>query len=522
MRRGRTYPAALSNIPRSEMTSEKSRPNVVLFVTDQWRAKDAGYWGNSVVQSPHIDKLAEEGTGFRNCFVQNPVSTPSRVSMATGWYCHVNGHRTMHHMLRRHEPNMLRYFKEAGYQVWWGGKNDMLAEDVAADSCHDRIQGTGGRKTVNAGPWKPEDRLYHTFLWGEMPENYGMSLSDDYVAEQAVEFINSPSHEPYFMLVNQSYPHPPYAVAEPHFSMYGRAGVPLPIAPPQGFRRKPRILQKIHERMRMNKVTEEELREIVSVYYGMITKTDRNLGNIIEALKETSAWDNTVVVATSDHGDFVGDYGLTEKTQNTFEDVLVNVPFAIRVPGCAPLPAPSDALIEMVDLLPTLAEACGVELGHTHFGRSLLPLLRGETAEHRDHVFSEGGALATEVHTHETDRPRENIYWSRVALQGAEPELHGKAVMVRSKDWKYVRRLYDTDELYDLRNDPDEVNNVIDEPSAGPVRDELLAAMADWFIETGDQVPWRWDLRWPGEGHPQWSEAAARHGFAEPGENAQR
>jgi hypothetical protein len=90
--------------------------------------------------------------------------------------------------------------------------------------------------------------------------------------------------------------------------------------------------------------------------------------------------------------------------------------------------------------------------------------------------------------------------------------------MIRSKDWKYVRRLYDTDELYDLRKDPDEVNNVIDEPSGAAVRDELLAAMGDWFIETGDQVPWRWDLRWPGEGHPQWSEAAARHGFAEPRE----
>jgi hypothetical protein len=136
-------------------------------------------------------------------------------------------------------------------------------------------------------------------------------------------------------------------------------------------------------------------------------------------------------------------------------------------------------------------------------------------------VFSEGGALATEVHTHETDRPKENIYWSRVALQGAEPELHGKAVMIRSERWKYVRRLYDTDELYDLRSDPDEVSNLIDSPSAGRVRDELLAAMADWFIETGDQVPWRWDLRWPGEAHPRWSEAAARHSFDGPQERAQ-
>ena len=489
------------------------RPNVVLFVADQWRAKDAGYWGNLLVETPHIDRLAAEGASFRRCFVQNPVSTPSRASMASGWYCHVNGHRTMHRMLRPHEPNMLRYFKEAGYHVWWGGKNDMIAEEVISASCHDRVTGTGGRETFNTSPWKLGDRLYHTFLWGEVPENYGMSLSDDYTAEQAVEFIRHSPAEPYFMLVNQSYPHPPYAVPEPYFSMYDRSAVPFPIPAPEGIAGKPKILRMVHERMRMDEITDDELREIVAVYYGMITKTDRNLGSIVAALKERAAWGNTIVVATSDHGDFAGDYLLAEKMQNTFEDVLVNVPFAIRVPGCDPLPAPSDALVEMIDLLPTLAEACGIELGHTHFGRSLLPLLRGETMDHRQYVFSEGGALNTEIHTHETDRPRENIYWSRPALQFTQPEVHGKAVMIRSKEWKYVRRLYDTDELYDLKNDPDEVNNLIDDPSLASVRDQLVAAMAEWFIETGDQVPWRWDLRHPKEGHPKWSEEAAKHGF---------
>ncbi|UCH36654.1 MAG: sulfatase-like hydrolase/transferase, partial [Armatimonadota bacterium] len=390
-------------------------------------------------------------------------------------------------------------------------------EEVIALSCHGRVQGTGGRKTVGGGPWKLGDRLYHTFLWGEVPDNYGPSLSDDYVAEQAVESIAHPPSEPFFMLVNQTFPHPPYAVAEPYFSMYDRSQVPFPIRPPAGFAGKPRILPLVHQRMRMDEVTDDELREMVAVYYGMITKTDRNLGSIVAALQETGAWDNTVVVATSDHGDFVGDYQLAEKMQNTFEDALVNVPFAIRVPGCEPLPAASEALVELIDLLPTLAEACCIELGHTHFGRSLLPVLRGETGDHRQYVFSEGGGLKDEIHTHETDRPRENIYWSRPALQFTQPEVHGKAVMIRSKEWKYVRRLYDTDELYDLRNDPDEVGNLIDDAALAGVRDELVAAMATWFIETGDQVPWRWDLRSPREEHPEWSQAAARHGFLRDG-----
>lgn len=500
--------------------STTTRPNVVLFVTDQARAKDTGYCGNEQIQTPHTDFIARQGAGFRSCFVQNPVSTPSRVALASAWYCHVNGHRTMHHMLRRHEPNMLRYFKEDGYYVWWGGKNDMLNEQVIPLSCDERVVGTGGQETVSKGPWEPGDRLYHTFLWGEMPQNYGTAVRDDYVVQQAREFIANPPREPFFMLVNQTLPHPPYAIPEPYFSMYDRARVPFPIRPPQDFAGKPKVLQMVHERMRMNEVSDDELREIVAIYWGMTTRADHNLGLVTAALYESGQWDNTIVVVTSDHGDFTGDYQLTEKMQNTFEDCLTNVPFAIRVPGCAPLAGHSEALIELIDLLPTLADACDLKLRHTHFGKSLMPVLRGETDEHKPYVFSEGGALKDEIHTHETDRPHENIYWSRPALQITQPEVHGKAVMVRSHEWKYVRRLYDTDELYDLKRDPDEVCNLIDDPAYKNIVQEMTTVLADWFLETGDEVPWRWDLRTGKEPHPQWSADAAKHGFVtdvEPG-----
>ena len=484
-----------------------SRPNVVLFVEDQWRANAAGYWGNPVIQTPNTDLVAGQGAGFKWCFVQNPVSTPSRASMASGWYCHVRGHRTMHHMLRAHEPNLLRYFKDAGYHVWWGGKNDMVAMEAWDTSCDSRVHGSV-KNPARVAPWKPDERLFYSFLWGEVPENFGPSASDDDVARKAAEFIRAPASEPFFMLVNQSFPHPPYAVAEPYYSMYDRGEVPRPVRQAVPFDGKPHLLRRFHERARLNQLTEEEFREIVAVYYGMITKTDRNLGWIIEALKETGRWDDTVLVVTSDHGDFAGDYLLVEKTQNTFEDVLTNVPLAIRVPGLAPLPHTSEALVEMIDLLPTLLEVAGIELAHTQFGRSLVPVLRGETEEHREHVFSEGGALESEEHTHEAVGTRERIYWPRLSVQFNERRTHGKAVMIRSKKWKYVRRLYDTDELYDMENDPQEVRNLVAEPALSGVRARLTERMADWFIETGDAVPWRWDLRGPRESHPPWSAAA--------------
>jgi len=484
--------------------SKNERPNIVLFVMDQCRANATGYWGNPVIKTPHVDSLAKEGAGFKWCFVQNPVSTPSRVAMASGWYCHVRGHRTMHYMLRRHEPNMLRYFKDAGYHVWWGGKNDMIAMEAWDQACHTRVEGSV-KNPAEIEPPKPGDRLFYSFLYGEVPENFGPSASDDDVARRAAEFIGNPTSEPFFMLVNQSFPHPPYAVPQPFYSMYDRAGVPAPIRQDVPFEGKPKILRRVHERMRMNELTEEELREIVAIYYGMISKTDRNLGWILEALKSTGRWDNTVVVVTSDHGDFAGDYQLPEKMQNTFEDVLTNVPFVIRVPDAKALPAPSEALVEMVDLLPTLLEVAGIELRHTQFGRSLMPLISGETDRHRQYVFSEGGALATEVHTHESDRGRQTIYWPRTALQFNEPRVHGKAVMIRSENWKYVRRLYDTDELYDMADDPQECHNRVNYPALADVRAELDQAIIEWFLETGDAVPLRWDMRSPREQHPPWS-----------------
>ena len=161
----------------------------------------------------------------------------------------------------------------------------------------------------------------------------------------------------------------------------------------------------------------------------------------------------------SDHGDFTGDYGLVEKTQNTFEDCLSRVPFVVKPPAWVPVqPRVSEALVELVDFPATVEALTGIEPEHTHFGRSLLPLLAGETDEHRDAVFCEGGRLHGETHCMELESTSsqvpDGLYWPRVNLQTSEGPEHTKAVMCRTKDYKYVRRLYESDELYDLRADP--------------------------------------------------------------------
>jgi len=176
------------------------------------------------------------------------------------------------------------------------------------------------------------------------------------------------------------------------------------------------------------------------------------------------------------------------------------VPLVVKLPGKTPQAGlRSDALVELIDIYPTVAELAGLPPTHTHFGRSLTPLVTGLTTEHRGVVFCEGGTLKEEEHTHGWRRKRQNIYWPRISAQTSDHRAHGKAVMVRSRRWKYVRRLYERDELYDLRSDPQELTNVIDDAGHADIVADLSARMLDWFLATGDVVPYELDERRPGE-----------------------
>jgi arylsulfatase A-like enzyme len=161
-------------------------------------------------------------------------------------------------------------------------------------------------------------------------------------------------------------------------------------------------------------------------------------------------------------------------------------------------PRVCEALVELVDVPATIEAMTGVEPRHTHFGRSLLPLVAGRPRAHRDAVFCEGGRLKGEAHCSERESASSadpaGLYWPRVALQGRIPE-HSKAVMCRTRTHKYVRRLYETDELYDLTRDPGEIENRIADPAYAGVLAQMKDCLLTFFLETGDVVPHETDLR---------------------------
>lgn len=491
----------------------RNLPHIVIFNPDQFRFDGLGHSGNPCASTPHLDRLArEDGVSFTHAFCQNPVCTPSRCSFMTGWYPHVRGHRTMHHMLHADEPILLRTLKEQGYFVWWGGKNDLVPGDDAAllHACCDvkyrppvRPWPMCASDLTDAPQRDPAGDSYYSFYTGRL-DTRGEAVyrdSDWLNIEGAIDLIRRPpTDQPLCLYLPLTYPHPSYGVEEPWYGRIDRARVPPRIPTPPGWQGKPAMLRGIWERQRLQAWDEARWTELRATYYGMCARVDHQFGLLVEALRAAGIYEQTAIFVFSDHGDFTGDYGLVEKNQNSFEDVLTRVPFLVKPPAGVPVrPGVRDALVELVDFPATVEALAGITPAHTHFGRSLLPLLSDATTAHRDAVFCEGGRLHGERHCMElastSSQSPAGKYWPRVSLQQSEGPEHTKAVMCRTRDFKYVRRLYEPDELYDLRRDPQELVNRIDDPALAGEREQLRGRLLAFFLETADAVPHRIDPR---------------------------
>mgnify|MGYP006276205641 CR=1 FL=1 len=506
-----------------------NQPHIVIFNPDQYRWDVQGHLGNPAAQTPVLDSLvAEEAVSFDSAFCQNPVCTPSRCSFMTGWYPHVLGHRTMFHMLHpeRGQNNLLRLLKHHGYHVWWGGKNDLIpGQDGWGDHADQLFKPTekdyerwGHEPKPGLHRWTdwrgaPEGDNYYSMFAGRLPTGDDDIYCDGDWANVlgAVDFIREyQGDKPLCIFLPLLYPHPPYGVEEPFFSNIDRRKLPPRIPAPESWRqaKKPRLLEGIHEYQGIAGWSEERFTELRATYYGMCSRIDYQLGLVVSALRERNYYDDTALFFFSDHGDFTGDYGLVEKTQNTFEDVLTRVPLLIKPPkqgATGPLavePGVRRCLTELIDVPATIFELAGIEPGHWHFGRSLLPVLADPEATHREEVHCEGGRLRGEEAAMEKgslqqfDDVTTSLYYPRIRVQTSdEYDRHTKATMVRTERYKYVRRLYEDDELYDLTTDPGEQVNRIDDPALRDVRGELAERMLSWYQETCDVVPLELDAR---------------------------
>jgi arylsulfatase A-like enzyme len=484
------------------------RPNYVIFMPDQLRYDSLGCTTTTPeVRTPNIDAFRARGTLFTNCFLQASVCSQSRCSMFTGTYPHVSGHRSLENLIKPWEPNLFRSLKENGYHVaCLAPRGDTFAPTVTELSVDEygfletpeympgfAGKGKGGNKSSSPPP-DPEDVWGRLFYRGLRDPSHVLDY-DEAVVRSALRWLECPPDDkPWVLFMPLIFPHCPFQVEEPYFSMYDRASLAAPAARPEDREgHEPAYMAAIRERYGTARATDDMWREIKATYYGMISRLDDQFGRLLNKIDALGLWKDTVTMFFTDHGEYLGDHGLIEKWPSGLSSSLVQEPLII---GGAGLPRGKtvDALTEMVDLVPTVLELSGIGEHFPHNGKSWIPVLCSDETHHKDHAFSEGGfLLAEEPLLEQAPYP----YDIKAALQHEDTTLVGKTIALRDKEYAYIYRLYEPAELYHRASDPHEVRNLAALPGHKTRVDGYERVVLKWLVGGSDFLPWQKDERFP-------------------------
>lgn len=472
--------------------------NFVIFMPDELRAESVGCYGHPLVQTPHLDRLAASGTRFDQCHVQHSVCSPSRCSMMTGWYPHTSGHRTLWNLLQPHEPNLLRYLKEGGYDVRWYGKNDLLGQACLPLSAQEWGGGSPPQKgTFGPNPFDEDDPRFYSFLYDAYPHE-PETQSDAAKVRRGLEYLQSGPAEPFCLYLPLTYPHCPYSAPQPWHDLYDPDDLP-PLRPVVDD--KPDFHHLIRSTRRLDQCNEDVLRKINAVYLGMTSFIDHLLGQVLDTLDQTGLADETAVFFLSDHGDWAGDYGLVEKWPSAVDDTMTRVPFVARIPGGASGHVVNE-VTELFDLGATILDLAGIEAQHVHFAESLVPQLNGAAGDPNRAAFTDGGYDPHEPRCFEGNPERDgfarnqtHIYWPKARLQQDLPESVCRTQSIRTMAHRLTIRTAGRCELYDLPHDPRELCNRYDDPALAETRRDLEWRLLQHNLQTSDVVKYAEDPR---------------------------
>jgi len=418
-------------------------PNVLLITADHLRYDILGHTGDPVIQTPAIDTLASEGVRFTHYFVQNPVCQPSRASIMTGRYPRHNGVRWNNNRLDENEMTLMEFFKKQDYNTACIGKHHMSQQRF--NKATDYMEATGIRNMDPDNPFvqyvKSRGYEYKTgFALPNFRESLGAVPSDQpedchldaYVGRKSCDHLKRlDARNPFFMWIGFYGPHHPYVPSGRFAHMYDPDDMPPFHRDKDDLKKKPveyRLYFQIedHKYRGFPDASDLTYRKMKAAYYGMVSQLDWQLGLILETLKEQGLEDNTIVVFTADHGEFLGDHGITAKAPFLL-DCMLHMPCLIRFPG-GPNNLALDNLTESVDLFPTLAHLADMEIPEWIQGRDLTPLITGK-GEYED---------------------REAVYAEAVDKK-----------CLRTKEWKLIHYPgKDYGELYHIAEDPYEFNNL--------------------------------------------------------------
>lgn len=490
----------------------KQPPNILWIMTDQQRA-DALGCASPWMHTPNLDRLAAQGVLLRNFFTQSPVCVPSRINYITGRYPHSHRNRENNARVGPGEPHIFRVLKKAGYQLGVIGKNHMFYEEDLAnldlDATHiDRLDGinTPEADAYRAHLAECRRQLHEIGNWTAAFHDHPEELTRTHrTGAAAVDYLGTvDTGRPFFLWVSFADPHVPHTAPRRFADLYPLDEMPIPDgalageeeAEVQGKPSRQAIKRKAQG---MVGAPEEGLRRYVAVYSAMITFIDEWIGHILDALEARGLDENTIVVFVSDHGDFRGDHGMVKKDLLLY-DSLLNVPAILRYPGHIPAGKVEHALVEQIDLYPTLLDYAGIEPpagtkgAPALQGTSLRPLLDGDVGRIHDAVYAEicppafrnpytsADAFIADWHAnHET--PGHILQWT------APFNVPGDYIKsIRTGDFKYVWYANGEEELYDLRADPGETHNLAGDATFADEKLALKLHLLEWHALTEDPL----------------------------------
>lgn len=479
------------------------RPNILWICTDQQRFDTLGCYGNSFVHTPHLDRLAQQGMRFEHAYCQSPICTPSRASFLTGRYPRTTRCRANGQMIPADETLVTTLLHDAGYTCGLAGKLHLAP-------CH---------PSVTHGTEPRIDDGYDEFHWSHHPQpdwptnayhhwlreqgityqrkpfrgsaHVGAGMPAEYhqttwCAQMAINFIEAHQgrDQPWLFSVNIFDPHHAFDPPEEYLERYldRLEEIPLPNYVAGELDDKPRYQQMDHRGAYNNaqlhpydRMTDGDHRLVTAAYWAMIDLIDVQVGRMIEALERTGQLENTLVIFMSDHGEMLGDHGIYLKGPYFYEP-LIRVPLMMSWPDVIAKGRNSNALVELMDIAPTLLDAVGLDAAELDGepgmqGRSLWPLLTGAAPleHHHDDVYCE--------------------YYNAMPWH-RDPTA--QATMIRTATHKLVVvHSLDTGELYDLMTDPNETHNVWNDPTQQTMKTALLLRLCNRMAWTVDPLPAR-------------------------------
>lgn len=498
-----------------------AKKNILFIMCDQLRYDYLGCTGHPTIKTPNIDALAARGVVFGNTYCQAPTCGPSRNSIYTGRYVSSHGTSALHAPLRVGEKNIGHYLNPLGVRTVLVGKSHMVPDKEGMERLGIDPDGAVGTHLSEAG-WEPFERddgvhpdalvkpelAYNAYLkekgynedanpwhWaanaveteGGVRSGYfndsvelpARVLEEDsetpYMTRRAMDFMaEDDGKKPWLLHLSYIKPHWPYVAPAPYNNMYTARDV-IPAVRSEAELDDPNsLIGYFRTRVASKTFSNEEAREkIIPAYMGLISQIDDQLGILFKFMEGRGLIENTMIIFTSDHGDYLGDHWLGEKEY--FHNPSVKVPLIIVDPSKLADKTrgkTDDSLVECIDLLPTFLDYHGGSIPVNILeGRSLMSKIHGKKSDWRDYVISEGD-YSFQVFRKETGRM----------------PLDCRSYMIATKEWKYVHAPGFEPVLFDLVSDPDELNDLGSSAEHRSICQSMFNKLAGWSLQYRQRV----------------------------------